>query len=164
MDHIGSSAVPGLVAKPVLDLQVRIRPLPPEAELAALLAPLGYARHRGSRADSPGVNRDIPSPLDTGVPDRVWEKQLYTADDARVILHVRHLDSPWGHDTVAFRDWLTAYPAERARYAEIKVLLSEENRGARDYDDYTRAKGQYFLEVLPRLRLWAQEQSTTYDR
>lgn len=44
------------------------------------------------------------------------------------------------------------------------MLLSEENRGARDYDDYTRAKGQYFLEVLPRLRLWAQEQSTTYDR
>src|SRR6478752_6567296 len=54
-EHIGSTSVPGLAAKPFIDLQMCILPLPPDDELIQRLAPLGYHRARGSRPDSPGV-------------------------------------------------------------------------------------------------------------
>lgn len=61
-DHIGSTAVPGLVAKASVDLQVLVPVMPDPAALDAVLDPLGWLPARGSRADSPGVVRDIPGP------------------------------------------------------------------------------------------------------
>ncbi len=97
-DHIGSTSVPGLAAKPFLDLQIRILPLPAATELSARLVPLGFQRAQGARPDSPGVDRDIPRG-DEKVPDEVWEKRLYVAPERSVILHVRRIDSPWGAAT-----------------------------------------------------------------
>lgn len=74
-DHIGSTSVPGLAAKPYLDLQVRILPLPGYDQLNTSLGHLGYERARGARPDSPGVTRDIPRG-DEAVADDVWEKRL----------------------------------------------------------------------------------------
>jgi GrpB-like predicted nucleotidyltransferase (UPF0157 family) len=53
-DHIGSTSVPGLAAKPIIDLQVRILPLPSHEDLVPCLEPLGYKQALGSRPDSPG--------------------------------------------------------------------------------------------------------------
>lgn len=119
-DHIGSTSVPGLAAKPFIDLQVRILPLPSHADLATRLEPLGFEQARGSRPDSPGVTRDIPRG-DEAAPDNVWEKRLYFAQSASVILHIRRADSPWGHYTVWFRDWLRAYPEARRAYENAKA-------------------------------------------
>jgi dephospho-CoA kinase len=89
-DHIGSSSVPGLAAKPFVDLQVRVLPLPSHAELSARLASLGFERARGARPDSPGVHRDIPRG-DVSAADDVWEKRLYVQRTESAILHVRAL-------------------------------------------------------------------------
>ncbi|GED11721.1 GrpB family protein [Cellulosimicrobium cellulans] len=62
VEHIGSTAVPGLAAKPIVDLQVRVAALPSEAVLEAVLGPLGFSIERGARPDSPGVYRDVPRP------------------------------------------------------------------------------------------------------
>ena len=156
LDHIGSTAVPGLRAKPYLDLQLRIDPLPAEDALSARLAPLGFRRTRGSRPDSPGVDRDVPRG-DEDVPDAVWEKLLYVAEPDAAILHVRRTDSPWGRHTVWFRDWLRAHPGERVRYEAVKFRLAAQNTGKPDYDDYTRAKTAFFDEVQPRFTAWARE-------
>src|SRR5262245_12630034 len=153
-DHIGSTSVPGLAAKPYLDLQVRILPLTSHDELAVRLAPLGLERALGSRPDSPGVSRDGPCG-DEDVPDEVWEKRLYVHRGDGVILHIRRADSPWGRHTVWFRDWLRAHPAERLRYEETKRRLSEQNSGKADYDDYTRAKSAYFDDVWRSFVAWA---------
>src|SRR5512145_2589660 len=59
-DHIGSTSVPGLAAKPFIDLQVRILPLPSHADLVPRLAPIVLEQARGALPDSPGVARDIP--------------------------------------------------------------------------------------------------------
>jgi GrpB-like predicted nucleotidyltransferase (UPF0157 family) len=154
-DHIGSTSVPGLAAKPFIDLQVRILPLPSHADLAPRLEPLDFEQARGSRPDSPGVTRDIPRG-DEAVPDDVWEKRLYFAQSRSMILHVRRADSPWGHYTVWFRDWLRAHPQARRGYEDAKRRLSEQNAGKPDYDDYTRAKTAFFDEVHPVFSTWAQ--------
>jgi dephospho-CoA kinase len=154
-DHIGSTSVPGLAAKPFLDLQVRILPLPDHHDLVRRLGPLGFERARGARPDSPGVARDIPRG-DEDVPDAVWEKRLYFDRSRSVILHVRRADSPWGRYTVWFRDWLRAHPDARQSYENTKRLLSEQNAGKADYDDYTRAKSAFFDEVHPVFSAWAQ--------
>lgn len=154
LDHIGSTAVPGLAAKPFVDLQLRLSPLPAEHDLAPLLEPLGFARARGSRPDSPGVDRDLPRGSLPADP-RVWQKLLFWNEGERAILHVRRADSPWGLYTVWFRDWLRANPEARSRYEEIKRTLSAQQIGKADYDDYTRGKTQFFDEVQADFESWA---------
>ncbi|MCW2753203.1 MAG: hypothetical protein JWQ32_614 [Marmoricola sp.] len=160
VDHIGSTSVPGLAAKPILDLQLRILPLPSHANLNARLSPLGYEQALGSRPDSPGVHRDIPFGDESALTE-VWEKRLYVAHSPSVILHIRRADSPWGAYTIWFRDWLIAHPEERQRYENTKRTLSSDNAGKTDYDDYTRAKGLYFREVRPAFCAWAEGASAT---
>jgi len=140
-DHIGSTAVPGLASKPVVDLQVRLPALPETAALDRALAPLGWEPARGSRPDSPGVTHDLPTPGDHE-PACVWAKQLYTSTDPaqRGILHVRLSASPFGRRTVAFRDRLRAEPELRRAYEQLKTELAAEHAEDRDYDDYTRGK------------------------
>ena len=164
-DHIGSTSVPGLAAKPIIDLQVRILPLPSHGDLVPRLAPLGYEQALGSRPDSPGVSHDIPHG-DEDVAADVWEKRLYVAYVARsqsIILHIRRADSPWGHYTVWFRDWLREHPHARQRYEDTKRRLSAENAGKPDYDDYTRAKSVFFQEVHPLFCEWAQTKQGSGD-
>lgn len=156
-DHIGSTAVPGLAAKPIVDLQVRILPLPSDDALAERLEPLGYRRAEGSRPDSPGVHRDVPRGTDA-VSDEVWVKSLFVSEDERVILHIRRSDSPWGRYAVWFRDWLRAHPQQRDRYEQLKLELSLRNAGKADYDDYTRAKTVFFDEVQAELESWGRQE------
>lgn len=154
LDHIGSTSVSGLAAKPFLDIQLRISPLPSEEDLIARLEPLGYVRARGFRPDSPGVDRDLPRGS-IEVDPVVWEKLLFSHEDAQAILHVRRADSPWGLYTIWFRDWLRARPDARRRYEAVKRTLSAQQVGKADYDDYTRAKTAFFDDVQAEFEAWA---------
>lgn len=153
-DHIGSTSVAGLAAKPYVDLQVRISPLPAEEQLGERLQPLGLVRSHGSRHDSPGVYADVPRGGGR-VPPEVWEKRLYTHPEQNLILHVRRADSPWGLYTVWFRDWLREHETARTRYETTKRRLAAQNAGKGDYDDYTRAKSAFFDEVEQEFVSWA---------
>lgn len=143
-EHIGSTAVSRLAAKGVVDLQVRLAALPETDLLDAALAPTGWIPATGSRPDSPGVHRDLPSPGD-GHPPWVWVKRLFTTVDPAppAILHVRLLVSPFGVRTVTFRDRGRAEPELRRSYEQLKVDLAATHAGAQDYDDYTRAKTRF---------------------
>ena len=146
IEHIGSTAVPGLAAKPYLDLQLLFPAVPDEAAFSAVMSPLGLQRARGSRPDSPGVDVDIPRP---GADPRHHEKLLYFRDVVEsgsvhgVILHVRHQDSSFAEFVTVFRDWLWADVGARTEYERLKRGLAEEFAGASDYDDYTRAKSAF---------------------
>jgi dephospho-CoA kinase len=171
LDHIGSTAVPGLLAKNVIDLQARVTVLPSYDELDRLLGPLGYQRARGARADSPGVFRDIPRGSEPAG-DEVWEKRLYlrpgdprsavhvAPGDPLTVLHIRRSDSPFGRYTVWFRDWLRAHDEERDRYAATKTQLAASHARDADYDDYTRSKTAYLDEVQPAFVRWARKASS----
>ncbi len=153
-DHIGSTSVAGLAAKPIIDLQVTLLPLPSDIDLSERLEPLGYHRATGSRPDSPGVYRDVPRGS-TVVADGVWAKSLFVNGDATVIVHIRRADSPWARYTVWFRDWLRSNPAWREDYEAIKRELSAQNYGKSDYDDYTRGKTAFFDKVQDEFERWA---------
>ncbi|MEU3642280.1 GrpB family protein [Lentzea sp. NPDC034063] len=153
-EHIGSTAVPGLGAKPIVDLQVRMPDLPPLDDLAGLLASTPFVPAHGARPDSPGVYRDARRPGDRS-DDAVYEKRLFHSPAESAILHVRRADSPFARFVVDFRDWLRCHPEQALRYEQIKRGLADEHAGAQDYDDYTRAKTAFFTEIHPRLRDWA---------
>lgn len=156
-DHIGSTAVPGLAAKPFIDLQVRVAELPSEIALRNALHPLGYERARGARPDSPGVYRDIPRGAHQ-LPEQVWDKSLFVHHGESIILHVRKQASPWGQYAVWFRDWLRSHPDARLRYEAVKRALSAQVEGSADYDDYTRAKTGFFDEVQADFEAWGRSQ------
>ena len=156
LDHIGSTAVPGLAAKPFLDLQVTLDRLPDPARLASALAPLGWAPAVGARPDSPGVLRDMRGDDDVA-PDEAFAKRLLVAPDPLrpAILHVRLTASPFARRVVRFRDQLRADAQLRRSYAEIKTRAAAAHADAADYDDYTRDKTSWLSGVYRQVDVWA---------
>jgi dephospho-CoA kinase len=157
-EHIGSTAVRGLSAKPILDLQIQLPELRHDAEFDEALTTVGFRPAEGSRPDSPGVYRDIPRGSDTGA-DHVWDKRLFLRPDPGqpAILHIRKAGSPWGRYTILFRDWLRDDPDERNRYQQTKTELARAHASDPDFDDYTRAKTVYFDGVQARLERYGRE-------
>ncbi len=158
LDHIGSTAVPGLAAKTVVDLQVRLPALPSQEEVTALLAPLGYVLAPGSRPDSPGVGSDVRMPGDPpDLDDAAYAKRLLVAPDPLLpsILHVRLATSPFAAHVLAFRDWMRETPDGRQRYEDVKRRLEAAHAGDADHDDYTRGKGELLRELAPVWTAWA---------
>ncbi|WP_461119047.1 GrpB family protein [Saccharothrix stipae] len=144
-DHIGSTAVPGLRAKRFIDLQLGVTALPDrDSAFDRAVAALGFVVATGARPDSPGVDHDWRT--DPAVPAAVYRKRLYVRPDPvePAILHVRRLGSPWHGATVHFRDRLRADPAVREAYEAAKLRAAQAHADDDDYDDYTRAKSDFF--------------------
>lgn len=151
VDHIGSTSVPGLPAKDVLDLQVRVpdlhlveTPAFEEALLAAGLADL-HARQDDLHEWEPRAD--------------AWRKYLaHGCDPARVVhLHIRPDDGPGATLALDFRDWLRDDASARDEYAAMKRQAAAEHPGGSEQarGDYTAAKAPWFAEHLPRMREWA---------
>lgn len=145
-DHIGSTPVPGLVAKPILDLQLVVPALPDDDELRQRLLRVGFLPARGARPDSPGVTFDGAA----GSALAQLPKRLFHSPDPGqpAILHVRLAASPFAKYTVRFRDWLAADPAHRDRYAALKTRLADTHRDDTDYDDYTHGKSAFIAAAV----------------
>lgn len=146
LQHIGSTSVPGLVAKDVIDLQLTLddlsRATAPDVENALLSA--GFVQPR-ERLDT--VHEWAPD-------EGEWRKVLYgSADPGRVVhLHVRRTGSAGAEAAVAFRDWLRADAQAREAYAGTKRQAAADHPGGdeRTRADYTAAKEPWFAEHLPR--------------
>jgi GrpB-like predicted nucleotidyltransferase (UPF0157 family) len=146
IDHIGSTAVPGLAAKDVIDLQVTVASLTHADRLAPAFGELGY----------------LPTPLrqdhqpagDPSDPGR-WEKRLWqnTPGARRVNAHVRVNGWPNQRYALLFRDYLRAHPAAAAAYARLKHTLAE--RLGDDLDAYTEVKDPACDLVMVAAEAWA---------
>jgi GrpB-like predicted nucleotidyltransferase (UPF0157 family) len=121
IDHIGSTAVPGLAAKDRIDVQVTV------AELAHA-NPLG-----GAGFEEFAPVRDHRPPGAAG-PDSDWEKRLYTTG-GRANVHVRVEGNANQRYALLFRDYLRAHPASADAYAELKRRLAVELRDVGRYAD-----------------------------
>lgn len=142
LEHFGSTAVPDLPAKDVIDLQVGVRDLT-EADGAAFVADLasaGFVR-------VPGVDHD--NAKDGGT----WPKRLHgSVDPGRVAhVHVRAVGSPGWDWAIDVRDWLRADPEARDAYAAAKAALAARHTDSGDYAD---AKEAWFDGADDRLRTW----------
>lgn len=144
-DHIGSTAVPGLVAKDVIDLQVGVRFLADmdDPALVERLRAAGFPRPTGEWHDN-------------AKDGRTWPKRfLGSCDPGRVAhVHVREVGSPGWEWALAFRDWLRADADERVAYAQMKTELAGRvaTTGA-----YAEAKEPWFEAADVRARAWADE-------
>lgn len=116
VDHIGSTAVPDLAAKDVIDIQVTVRDL--SAAVATALATLGYQRFGE-------ISWDHLPPATTG-PDSDWQKWFFRppATQRRTNLHVRVEGRPNQRYPLLFRDYLRAHPIARDAYGIIKQQLA----------------------------------------
>lgn len=150
VDHIGSTAVPGLAAKDVLDFQITAGLDQAEA-LEPVLADAGFPRAHG-------FEQDTPYPADAD-PIR-WRKRTHvSADPARwANVHIRPEGEPNWHCALLFPAWLRADDAARAEYEALKRTLAE---GAADIPSYGDAKGPWFEQALGRARGWAEETGWT---
>lgn len=145
LDHIGSTAVPGLPAKDVIDLQLGVDSL---SGADAMLPALGGAGF----VVVPGVTHDHPHPA--GTDPGPWPK-LFVAnvDPGRAVnLHVREVGSPGWRWALAFRDWLRVDVAARSDYLALKRRSAADHVG--DSDGYARAKEAWFAAAEPQLAAW----------
>ena len=127
IDHIGSTSVPGLSAKDIIDVQVTVAAL--DARVVAAFEKLGYVR-------VPGIARDHRPPDATG-PDGDWEKLYFRAPPGqrRTHTHVRVHGRPNQRYALLFRDFLIAHPDTAAAYGELKRRLAASLRDPNDYPD-----------------------------
>ena len=149
VDHIGSTAVPGLAAKDVIDLQVTVSDLSAADRIAPLLAAAGFPA-------VPGAGFDTPKPTD---PDpSQWQKRFHAnADPGRAVnVHVRSAGSSGWHYALLFRDWLRDNPDAAAAYEDHKRALTEQFARTRGTHAYAEAKEPWFTDVAwPRMDGWA---------
>ncbi len=134
VDHIGSTAVAGLDARDIIDLQITVESLTVADELAGDLLRAGYPRVGSITADR---RYDGPEGL---LPKRFHA----SADPGRPThVHIRVDSEPHQRFALLFVDWLDASPAARADYRAVK----------RTGDD--NAVGRWFRDAYPRAWAWA---------
>lgn len=127
MEHVGSTAVPGLAAKPVIDASIVLRSQADVPAVVERLAPLGY-EHRGDLGieGREAFRSAAPSPA----------HHLYACPQGSLGLR-NHL---------AVRDHLRAHPESMRDYGELKRLLAREHPD--DVDAYCEGKSEFLLNIL----------------
>ena len=129
IQHVGSTAVPGLAAKPIIDIAVAVASPADVQRCRPLLVKLGYI-DRGDRGREGG---------------HVFVKE--NAPEVRTHhLHVVTIDDPQWPNFLRFRDRLRADAALRKEYAALKWKLQERFSG--DRQGYTAAKDAFIRRVL----------------
>jgi GrpB-like predicted nucleotidyltransferase (UPF0157 family) len=131
IEHVGSTAVPNLAAKPIIDLDVLLATINDLPGAINCLAKLGYV-HQGN----------------LGIPDR--EALLAPTQGLPHHLYVCPPGSKAYQEHLAFRDYLRSNPRERGLYADLKRALAIEFRN--DRSAYVDGKTAFIVERVNRAR------------
>jgi len=126
IEHVGSTSVPGLAAKPTVDIQVSVRDLDDESDYVPQLEGAGVQLR--SRDD---VHRYFRPPA---------------TEPRSVHVHVCALGSDWERHHLRFRDYLRAHPEARDRYAAVKREAAKV--WVDDRWGYTDAKTDVILDIM----------------
>ena len=137
VEHIGSTAVPGLAAKPILDMMAGVRDLTTARDAIPVLTKRGYV-HTQHRPATLSFSKPRPE------------------DPARFSHHL-HLAEPgsslW-RERLAFRDSLRADPALARQYQQLKEKLAADSP---DVAGYTAGKREFVVQVLARAGVTAEQ-------
>jgi GrpB-like predicted nucleotidyltransferase (UPF0157 family) len=130
IEHVGSTAVSGLGAKPVIDITASLHTMSDLETCVAALRPLGY-EHRG----------------EAGIPGRQFFLKVSRETGKRTHhLHLIEQGNPMIDDQVAFRDHLRIHPDAASAYVRLKMSLAAQYGD--DRESYTNAKSQFILAAL----------------
>jgi len=140
--HYGSTAVPGLVAKPTIDILLEIAEAADIDRLEAALPASEYICLSGS-------DLTIPTP-----PPHLMFLKGYLADGfAERVYHI-HVVYPGDHKEIRFRDYLRSYPEAAKEYGQLKRSLI--TKYEHDRDGYTAAKIELIKTILKQATLTSQ--------
>ena len=147
VDHIGSTAVPGLAAKDLIDVQVTVAALDRE-RLAPALGRAGFVGQN--------IAEDHRPPGATG-PDDDWRKLFFQARSGRPVnVHVRVAGAANQRYALLFRDYLRTHPESASAYARLKRALAGL---AVDLGVYADVKDPACDLILIAAEAWAAETS-----
>jgi len=135
LEHIGSTAIPGLSAKPIIDI---LAGRPPRAQMAPYLAAMkqiGY-EHKGAY----------------GIPGRQYFRRGAPRSHH---VHMVSWTSTFWREQLAFRDFLRAHPERAREYDALKRELAPVSGD--DHNAYTKGKGPFIRAVLRESELAARE-------
>ena len=132
IDHIGSTSIPGLVAKPIIDIDVSVADPDDEAGYLPALESAGYRL----RVREPG------------------HRMVRTAN-RDVHVHICRSGSDWERRHLLFRDWLRHDARDRQAYAVLKQSLAQ--RDWQDMNAYASAKGPLIEQITARAEKWAAQ-------
>jgi GrpB-like predicted nucleotidyltransferase (UPF0157 family) len=132
IQHIGSTAIPHTVAKPIIDIAVAIDDLSNIKQIINLLEEGGY-EYRGEQ----------------GVPDR----HLFVKGDEECRTHHIHVMVKTSYEWkrhILFRDYLRQHPSEAKRYSELKKKLA--SKFEFDREKYTNGKEEFILGIIEKAK------------
>lgn len=135
IDHVGSTAVPGMASKPIIDINISVRDMEPVDAYRAPLETLGY--------------------LFVPVPDSP-DLHFFGKPVTRPRTHHVHVCEAGSYEErvhLMSRDYLIAHPAEAAHYADVKRAVAGRHPG--DRLAYIAAKEPLVLEIRDRALAWA---------
>lgn len=128
LEHVGSTSVPGLPAKPLIDIDLQVADTRDEDEYVPQLTDAGYE-------------------LMAREPDW-YEHRLFRGTDPDVILHVFGTQTDEIERHLLLRDWMREHPEDRDLYRDTKIELSQ--REFRSIYEYTAHKTKVVVEILKR--------------
>jgi GrpB-like predicted nucleotidyltransferase (UPF0157 family) len=131
IEHVGSTSVPGLIAKPCIDILLVVPDAGDDPAYVPDLEAAGYVLR-------------ISEELDDWGPHRVFK-----GSEINLNLHVLSVGSPEIRRFLDFRDWIRAHSEDRDRYADAKRQLA--GREWRYMQDYADAKGDVVDEIKDRI-------------
>jgi GrpB-like predicted nucleotidyltransferase (UPF0157 family) len=130
VDHIGSTAVTGLAAKPIVDIQVSVLDVEQEALYLAPLVAAGYSL----RVREPG-------------------HRMFRTPELHVHIHICDAGSEWERRHLLLRDWLRESANDREAYARLKTELQTQDWETLNH--YAEAKTALISEMTVRAEAWA---------
>jgi len=135
IDHIGSTSVPGLAAKPIIDIQISVVALEPVEPYRLPLEGLGFVFRADNMERTKRYFREAPG-------------------TRRTHIHVRRAGSWSEQFALLFRDYMRTHGEDAAQYAALKRDLAKQY--AADRHGYTDAKDPFIWETMQRADRWAQ--------
>lgn len=136
IDHIGSTSIPGLAAKPIIDIQISVQSFDPLRLYSVPLEELGFVFHDKNPELTKRYFREHPGERETHI-------------------HVRRAGSFSEQFPLLFRDFLRTHLESAAEYASLKMRLAEQFQD--DRLGYTNAKSDFIWQVIARADQWAQD-------
>jgi GrpB-like predicted nucleotidyltransferase (UPF0157 family) len=130
IEHIGSTSVPGLSAKPVIDMMVRVENLEDAVQFIELLKKIGYVY--------------IPE-LELQIPDRkFFQKRI--DDIPKYHLSFSEPTSQYWKEHILFRNHLRTHPKAVKEYEDLKKQLAE--KFVTDFDAYNAGKTDFIKSII----------------
>ncbi|MDD3641723.1 MAG: GrpB family protein [Atribacterota bacterium] len=126
VEHVGSTSVPGLCAKPIIDMLLVVEDSADEASYLPILETAGYTLH---------------------IREPEWlEHRVVKGPVTDINLHVFSKDASEIDRMLLFRDWLRTHKADRDKYARVKKSLAKNKW--RHVQHYADAKTEVILEIM----------------